>query len=141
MSPVKDESVLYVEDDESDRYFMRRAFSALGLDARLRMVTDGGLAVDYISGQGNFADRTAHPAPRLVVLDLNLPEISGFEVLGWIRQSPSYAALPVVIFSSSAREEDREKALSLGANDYLEKPNSGLKYCEVVASLRDKWLA
>ena len=64
-----------------------------------------------------------HPFPALVLLDLNLPEMPGFEVLKRIRENPAHAQLPVVVFTSSEREEDRARAHELGASDFLKKPN------------------
>lgn len=77
--------------------------------------------------------------PALVLLDLNLPQMPGFEVLAWMRNHPDYARTPVVVFSSSAREDDRVKAKELGANEFVAKPSSGLKFGEVVEGLREKW--
>jgi CheY-like chemotaxis protein len=71
--------------------------------------------------------------PAVVLLDLNLPQVSGFGVLEWIRNHPDFAKLPVVVFSSSTREDDRVKReLGLGANEFVAKPSSGLKFGEVV---------
>jgi DNA-binding response OmpR family regulator len=67
--------------------------------------------------------------------------LPGFEVLKWMRQRPDYTNTPVVIFSSSSREEDRVRARALGADEFVEKPNSGLKFGAVVELLRSKWLA
>jgi CheY-like chemotaxis protein len=77
----------------------------------------------------------------VILLDLNLPLVSGFEVLKWLRQQPPYEALPVVVFSSSARGEDQQKATELGANAYVQKPSSGLDFVDVVQQLKQQWLA
>jgi len=134
-------TVLYVEDDESDRFFMQLAFAGLGLESAFFTVPDGRIAIDYLSGNGPFADRAVHPIPGIMLLDLNLPVVSGFEVLEWIRKQPNYVQLPVVIFSSSSLEQDRLKARELGANEYLQKPTSGLRFAEIAAGLREKWLS
>lgn len=132
--------VLYVEDEESDVYFMRRSFCRVGLEDCLRVVADGQAAIDYLAGQGLFANRLKYPLPAVVLLDLHLPTVSGFQVLQWIRQQPPFRQLPVVIFSSSPRAEDRLQAKELGASDYLEKPDSGLEFGAVLAALQSKWL-
>jgi CheY-like chemotaxis protein len=134
-------TVLYVEDDEGDRYFMHRAFATAGLGSSLQTVSHGEAAIQYLSGFGSYGDRARYPAPHLVLLDLNLPVISGFEVLRWIREHPSCSALPVIIFSSSTRDEDRVKARELGANEYWEKPATGLQYTRIVSSLLEHWLS
>jgi signal transduction histidine kinase/CheY-like chemotaxis protein len=134
-------TVLYVEDEESDAMFMKMAFAGKGLEPSLRVVCDGRAAIEYLSGAGKYADRNAYPLPSVVLVDLILPQLPGFEVLKWMRNHPDYAQTPVVVFSSSAREDDREKALKLGANEFVRKPNSGLKFGEVVDRLRERWLA
>jgi DNA-binding response OmpR family regulator len=76
----------------------------------------------------------------LVLLDLNLPEVPGFEVLKWMRNHPHFAATPVVVFSSSPREDDRIKAIELGASDFVSKPRSGVDFASVVEALTQRWL-
>jgi len=133
--------VLYVEDEEIDRFLMERAFGKAGLGTCLRMVNDGQAAIDYLSGLGAYADRERYPLPTLVLLDLNLPEVSGFEVLTWIRAQPSYTHLPVVIFSSSEREDDQVRSRLLGASEFVKKPGSGLSFLEVVRQLNEHWMS
>jgi DNA-binding response OmpR family regulator len=132
--------VLYVEDEESDTLFMQRAFAKEGLGAELRVVADGRAAIHYLSGAGEYQDRGEYPVPALVLLDLNVPRVSAFDVLSWMRQNPNYATTPVVLFSSAMREEDEVKAREMGASGFLEKPTSGLKFGDVVRLLREKWL-
>ena len=133
-------TVLYVEDEENDALFMQRAFTSVGLGSALRLVDDGRAALEYLSGTGAYRDREQYPVPTVVLLDLHLPGLSGFEVLNWMRKNPDYAAMPVVVFSSSPREEDRQQARELGANEFVEKPRSAMKFAEVVRGLREKWL-
>jgi len=89
--------VLYVEDEEGDRFLMRMGFGKEGLEAALRTVNDGRLAVEYLSGAAAYADRETHPLPTVVLLDLKRPEIHGFDVLKWIRAHPLHSTLPVVV--------------------------------------------
>jgi CheY-like chemotaxis protein len=131
--------VLYVEDEKFDRFFMQMAFQELELGQALRMVTTGPEALDYLSGKGKYADREQYPLPSLLLLDLNLPAITGFEVLQWVRSQAHLQSLLVVMFSSSPQPEDKLKALKLGAAAYIEKPNSGLKFVEVAKGLRTQW--
>lgn len=133
-------AVLYVEDEEGDQMFMERVFKGKGLAGRLQMVGDGRGAIDYLSGAGKYADREKYPVPSLVLLDLNLPQVPGFEVLKWMRNNPDFARTPVVVFSSSTREDDRVKAKELGADEFVAKPSSGLKFAEVVEGLQERWL-
>jgi CheY-like chemotaxis protein len=132
-------TTLYVEDEEADAIFMRRAFARQGSESALRVVRDGREAIDYLSGAGDYRDRMKYPLPTIVLLDLNLPKVNGFEVLQWMRVHPDFACLPVVVFSSSTLEEDRVKAQRLGANEFVSKPSSGLGFAEVVEKLKVKW--
>jgi CheY-like chemotaxis protein len=131
--------VLYVEDEKFDVLFMERAFAKAGLAGSLHVVTDGQQAIHYLAGEALFQDRTRYPLPSLILLDLNLPLVSGFDVLRWLRNHPSFAATPVVIFSSSARSEDKQTARLLGASDYLEKPASGIRFAVIAEQLKQRW--
>ena len=133
-------TVLYVEDEENDVFFMQEAFRKEGLGHALRTVGNGREAINYLAGNAAYADRGRHPLPSVVLLDLNLPLISGFDVLRWLRERPEFRNMPVVIFSSSSRDEDKAKARELGAQEYVEKPKSAFLFREVVGLLR-KWLA
>jgi DNA-binding response OmpR family regulator len=101
---------------------------------------DGRAAIDYLSGAGQYGDREMYPAPALVLLDLNLPNVPGFGVLEWIRNNPDYARTVVVVFSSSTRDDDRIRARALGADDFLSKPSSPLDFGHIVVSVRERWL-
>jgi CheY-like chemotaxis protein len=133
-------TVLYVEDEENDALLMSRAFAGKGLESALRVVVDGRAAIEYLSGAGQYGNRKEYPVPSVVLLDLNLPQVPGFEVLKWMRKHPDYARTPVVVFSSSTREDDRVKALELGASEFVSKPGSWLEFGEVVEGLRARWM-
>ena len=101
---------------------------------------DGAEAIDYLAGNGPFADRTQHPLPALVLLDLNLPKKSGFEVLSWVRQQPQFSSLPVVIYTSSVGLIDKDTAQLLGATDYFVKRSGVNQIAELARSLAERWL-
>ena len=90
-------TVLYVEDEESDVFFMQRAFEGEGLASAFQTVGDGQTAINYLAGEGVYAERDRYPLPTLVLLDLNLPVLSGFDVLRWIRRNGASKRLPVVL--------------------------------------------
>ncbi len=117
-------SVLVVEDNSDDLFLLQRAIKKAGLDPRLQIATDGQQAVDYLSGTGKYADRAAFPIPRLILLDLKLPYLDGFDVLAWMRADPGLRELPVVILTSSSEDRDRKRAEELDAKAYLVKPPS-----------------
>jgi len=133
--------VLYAEDEADDVFFLERAFKIAGLPDMLTVVSDGEQAIEYLAGEGAFTDRALHPLPNLVLLDINMPKQSGLDVLAWLRSQPRFKSLPVVIFTSSSRPEDMEKARQLGADDYLLKPSNPGQLVELVRSLQERWLS
>ena len=116
------DTILIAEDSEDDVFFLKRALKQAKLLHPTQVVTDGREALNYLSGQGPFADRSKHPLPRLLFLDLKLPYKHGFEVLAWMRAQASLAAIPVVILTSSSEARDVEQARELGAQSFLVKP-------------------
>lgn len=134
------QSLLYVEDEQDDVFFMADAFRRLQPPVSFHTVEDGERAISYLAGHPPYADRVQNPLPVCVLLDLNLPIRSGFEVLIWLRGQPQFKELPVVVFSSSGRPEDRRRAESLGATDYVLKPASGREFLATAHRLADRWL-
>lgn len=114
-------TLLLVEDNPEDRILLSDAFRRTAPTMVLRCARDGEEAIDYLRGCGAFADRSASPAPDLVLLDLKLPKKSGFEVLAWIRGSVEHANLPVIVLTSSSEPCDIAQAYALGATSYLVK--------------------
>jgi CheY-like chemotaxis protein len=133
-------TVLVAEDEPTDALILRLAFEAAGLANPLTIVSDGRTAVDYLSGIPPYDDRTAHPLPALLVLDLKMPRMNGFDVLTWLRAHPDFNALPAVVLSSSSADEDIERARSLGARDYFVKPYSLDDLIAILHRLREQWL-
>jgi CheY-like chemotaxis protein len=114
---MKEENViLLVEDCTEDASLVQRAFKKWGISNTVHVVPDGEHAVEYLSGTGEYSDRDRHPQPCLALLDLNLPQMSGFEVLEWLRSRPDLATLPVVVLSGTKDPTHFEQAQRLGAN-------------------------
>ena len=111
--------ILQVEDDPNDISLFSFAFQKYLPSHVLHSVTSGKEARDYLSGNGEFADRDQYPFPDIVLLDLKLPDDHGFEILRWIRAQPSMRSLVVLLFSASVFPGDVEKGLALGANSYV----------------------
>ena len=132
--------ILYVEDEEHDVFLMRHAWKSAGVLNPVKVVTDGEQAVQYLSGEGKYANRDEYPLPCLILLDLKLPKMGGLDVLKWIRTQPAIHLLPVIILSSSNRTEDLRTAYARGANSYLVKPPNTDGLVEMVASVKDYWL-
>ena len=119
---TKNYTVLLVEDDLNDIFLVKRAFKMARLITPLQVVTDGADAVSYLRGEGKYADREAYPLPKLIVMDIKMPRLTGFEVLEWIKQDVPLRRIPIVIVSSSNNPSDINRAYELGANAYMVKP-------------------
>ncbi len=119
---IKEFTVLLVEDDINDIFLVKRAFKMARLENPLQVVTDGEEATHYLSGHGKYADRAVYPLPKLIVMDIKMPRMSGFDVLEWIKHDGRLRRIPVVIVSSSDRANDIDRAYELGANAYMVKP-------------------
>jgi CheY-like chemotaxis protein len=132
--------ILVAEDDPTDAYFFERAFKRAGIPVRLHFVRDGQEVIDYLRGEGPFADRTAYPLPQLVLLDLKMPRLDGFDVLEWVRGQATFNGLQLVIFSSSDEPRDINRAYGLGANWYLVKPHSMEELTDLVGRFKKFWL-
>jgi CheY-like chemotaxis protein len=133
--------ILLAEDDEHERFFLRLALEQSGVANPVITVEDGREAVDYLAGVGPYADRASHPLPGLIVLDLKMPRMSGFDVLAWLSSRPDFKELPVVVLSSSALDSDIQRAKELGADDFQVKPLGFERLVDIVRALHSRWLA
>jgi CheY-like chemotaxis protein len=113
--------LLLAEDDENDALLLERALRRAGSEFQLVHVSDGEQAVAYLAGLPPYADRGTHPPADLLLLDLKMPRMDGFEVLRW-RRAQTTQSLPVIVFSSSTLERDIHQAYALGASSYAVKP-------------------
>lgn len=133
-------NILVAEDDPTDAYFFQRAFKRAGIPVALHFVRDGQEVVDYLQGNGRFGDRTCFPLPQLLLLDLKMPRLDGFEVLAWARKQLGLRNLQIVIFSSSDEPRNVNRAYDLGANSYLVKPHSMEELTALVGRFKKYWL-
>ncbi len=132
-------TILVAEDDPTDAFFLQRAFAKGGIPVELHFVRDGQEAIDYLRGEPPFDARSAHPLPSLLLLDLKMPRLNGFDVLNWLKRQPGLKRLSVVIFSSSEESEDINKSYDLGANSYLVKPHAMEDLAKIVERLEKYW--
>ena len=116
------QTILSADDDDNDVLLLKMAFAKAGLAEQLRRVKDGAEAIQYLNGDGIYADRESFPFPSLLLLDLKMPYKNGFEVLTWIRKQPGIRGLPVIVLTSSEELRDVNQAYALGANSFLVKP-------------------
>jgi CheY-like chemotaxis protein len=133
--------ILLVEDNRMDVELTMDAFHEAKLLNTIHVASNGQEALDYLFGRGRYADRKAFPLPNLVLLDLKLPGIDGFEVLRQVKSTPILKRLPVVILTSSKEEGDRALSYDRGANSYLVKPVSFDGFMGVVREIEGYWLS
>ena len=132
--------ILLAEDDENDIFLMGRAFDRAGLPNPLFVVRNGQQAIDYLGGTGDYAHRDKHPLPGLVLLDLKMPWMDGFDVLSWLRRQREYRALPVVVLTSSKLQSDIERSRLMGVYDYRLKPQDLPELVSLLMDIRKRWL-
>jgi CheY-like chemotaxis protein len=132
--------VLIVDDNGDDIVMLQRAFAKGTPQVPLQVARSGKQALEYLKGAGEFADRTAFPLPRLMILDLKMPGIDGFEIISWVRNESDCRELPIVILSSSNDPTDMGRAHKLGANAYHIKPNDPNALVGMVEGLRAYWV-
>jgi len=127
-------TILYLEDDEHDIFFLERALANQGTDLSIRNVHSLSEATAYLEGDGQYADRKRFPLPCLILSDLSIPGGSGFQLARWLREDPRFRELPIILLSGSAREQQLEKAEISGANCCLEKSSD---FSELLARIND----
>jgi CheY-like chemotaxis protein len=129
--------ILLVEDNRDDVFFFENAFKKAGANGRLKAVADGKEALAYLTSEGIYSDRVNYPFPDVVLLDLNMPRMNGFEVLEWIRRDRNCGRLIVHVLTSSCREADVQRAYDLHANGYVVKPSRLEQLVAFVTALQE----
>jgi DNA-binding response OmpR family regulator len=133
-------TVLLIEDEETEARLVQIAFNRIGLRNSMRWVASAEEALSYLSGQGIFSDRKLYPLPQLILLDLKMPSKSGFDVIPKVRKQKSFRDIPIIILSSSSYKPDIERALNLGADEYIVKPLDIRELENHLKDLKHKWL-
>jgi CheY-like chemotaxis protein len=134
------EIILLVEDNEDHAFLIRRGLGKGTPIESLQVVTSGEEAIEYLEGTGRYSNRSEFPLPAVLLLDLELPGISGFDVLRWIRNCPGLNTLKVVVITCSELEQDASLACILGANSFIVKPADLRSLIEMVETSRAYWL-
>lgn len=137
---IKPAHILFVEDNRMDVELTIDAFKEARLGNTIHVSENGQEALDYMFGRDKFTDRKLHPLPDIVLLDLKMPGIDGFEVLRQIKESPPLKRIPVIILTSSREEGDRALSYDIGANSYLVKPITFDGFLEVVKQIDQYWI-
>ena len=133
--------ILVAEDEPNDRFLIQRAFNACGPEYFVVFVTDGEEVISYLRGRPHFDDFEKCPAPCMLIADVKMPRLNGFDVLAWVRSQPEWHRLPVLVLSSSALEQDVQRAYDLTANTYLVKPPTYALLVKAVEELCRYWFA
>ena len=131
---------MLVDDNEDDVFLTLRALKKNNIANEVIVARDGLEALDYLFGTGLYAGRNVHQMPVVALLDLNMPRMSGHQVLKKIRENPLTRLLPVVILTASKEESDIFKSYELGSNAYVRKPVDFLQFSEAIKQLGLFWL-
>jgi CheY-like chemotaxis protein len=137
---IRPASILLVEDNPMDVELIIDAFKEARLRNKIQVARGGKEALEFLFGDGKYADRNQYPLPDIVLLDLKMPGIDGHEVLRRIKGTDKLKRLPVIILTSSRDEGDRAMSYDNGANSYLVKPVSFDDFLKVVKQVSDYWL-
>ena len=140
MNEIDAVEILLVEDNQRDAELTIRALKKNNLANRLIHVQDGAEALDFLFRRGKYAEREINQRPRLVLLDLKLPKVSGLEVLRTIKQHEQTKNIPVVVVTSSIEDPDIQSAYALGVNSYVVKPVQFEAFSEAISRLGIYWL-
>ncbi len=136
---MNNRTILLVEDNPQDEMLVLRALRKVNLANCVDVVRDGQQALDYVFRRGEFADRTESGLPTVILLDINLPRISGLDVLAQLRQVPETRLQPVVMLTSSDEDRDRLLSYESGANSFVRKPLDFAEFAETVGRLGLYW--
>jgi CheY-like chemotaxis protein len=132
--------ILLVEDNRMDIELTLDAFKEARIANTIHVAQNGQEGLDYLFGNGKYADRQQYPLPHLILLDLKMPRVDGFEVLRQVKAAPLIKRIPVVILTSSKEEGDRALSYDIGANSYLVKPVSFEGFAEIIRHIHGYWL-
>jgi two-component system response regulator len=135
-----DVEILFAEDSTADAMLTIRALKKSGFANKLHHVKDGAEAIDFLYCQGDYASRNANEKPKLILLDLKMPKVSGMEVLEKIKSDPDLKSIPVAILTSSKEDPDIQKAYALGANSYITKPVESENFFQAIKNLGFYWM-
>jgi CheY-like chemotaxis protein len=134
-------TILLVEDNPDHAELVIRNMEDFKVANRIVHLEDGEVALDYLHGRGEYADRTLYPLPHLMLLDLRLPKVDGLQVLKEVKCSDALRALPVVILTTSDAERDLAMAYEYHANSYLTKPVDFNDFSRLLGDMGFYWLA
>ena len=133
-------TLLLVEDNDNDAFFFDRAIAKAGLPLLLRRVSDGKEAIEYLTGEGRFADRYANPYPKFIVTDTSMPRVPGMEFLNWLKEHPRHKVIPTIVLGGTAEPNKVKEAYALGVHSYFVKPENVDELRNVITKIFDYWI-
>ncbi len=140
MTYGKPVDILLVEDNPSDIEITKEAFAQGKIKNNLYCVKDGQEALDFLYHKNKYSDTSKAPKPDLILLDLNMPKISGIEILEKIKKDKDLLSIPVIILTTSDRDKDVCVSYKLGANSFITKPVEFARFIEVITGIQNYWL-
>lgn len=132
--------IMLVDDSEDDHELMRFAFKKAGVRNPVRELYSGEEAISYFSGEGEYADRERYPLPCLIITDLKMPGVDGFELLEWLRHRPEFGRVPKLVLTASGHEGDERRARQLGACAYFVKPSQLNDLVKTAVEVNKDWI-
>ena len=132
--------ILFVEDSMDDAILTIRALSKSGFTSKLHHVKNGAEALDFMYCQGVFIERNPKENPKLILLDLKMPKVSGLQVLEKIKSDPAFKSIPIVILTSSQEDPDISRSYELGANSYIVKPVDSDNFFHAIKEIGMYWM-
>jgi CheY-like chemotaxis protein len=135
-----DVEILFAEDSSDDAVLTIRALTKSGFTNKLYHVKDGAEALDFIYCKGDYSSRSIKENPKLILLDLKMPKVSGMQVLEKLKTDPHLKSIPVVILTSSQEDPDIEKCYALGANSYIVKPVDSDNFFHAIENIGMYWM-
>ena len=134
-------TILLVDADQDMAHFAMLALQRVGVISPVQLAGNARDAMAYLSGQAPYADRDSFPLPVLLLLDLELPDLSGLDFLSWVREQPGLGRLPVIVLTRPGKSADVNRAYELGCNSYLVKPTSFNTLLVMMQTLVQYWLS
>jgi CheY-like chemotaxis protein len=132
-------TLLIVDDDANDRFFLERAFHKLGFQYRIHALADADEAIAYIKGDGKYEDRQQYQFPSYIITDLKMFPKDGFHLLDYIKKHPALSIIPVVMLSSSCDPDDIRHAYLLGASSFFTKPQDQEALSLLLKKVHEYW--
>lgn len=133
--------ILVAEDNEDDAFILQTALKKIGIQNPVQICRNGQDVIDYLKGEGSYADRAQFPFPRLMLIDLKMPVVTGLDVLRWLKGNEECSVVPTVVLTSSKHEEDVDNAYKLGANAYMVKPGRMEQFEKALMLIDEFWNA